>query len=259
MKPYNNGTKRMQGKYGMISITPYKCSDKDVDMLKDKGITLYLTRDLICACDKYLCPVVQNGQIGFINSFAEIVIPPKYDSFIGEFNEVESMIVVYRNNMCGVLNTNGLEILMGEFQSITLINTKYAIVHSNGQYGIIEILSSNMVVPFGEYCSLDRCNDYLVIACQQNKSHKGLISPVGRQITPIKYRWISYVENGLLRVIVENKTDDIVSKSWGVIDMQGHEILPPIYDYISTIKDSKTLYANKDGKSIRFNIANITR
>lgn len=68
MKPYNNGTKRMQGKYGMISITPYICSDGDVKILRDKGISLYITKDLIGACKGYLCPVVQNGKIGFINS-----------------------------------------------------------------------------------------------------------------------------------------------------------------------------------------------
>lgn len=259
MKPYNNGTKRMKGKYGMISITPYIFGDEDVKKLRDNGISLYITKDLICAYKGYLCPVIQDSKIGFINSFAEVVIPPKYDNFIGEFNEVESMIVVYRDNMCGVLNTDGLEMLMGEFQRITLINTTYAIVYSNGQYGIIEILSSNMVVPFGEYYSLDKCNNFLVIACRNNKLQKGLISPTGRLITPIKYRWISYVENNLLRVIIENKIDDIVSKKWGVIDMQGHEVLPVIYDYIPPIKSNKTLYVNKDGKSISFNIENLSQ
>lgn len=254
MKPYNNGTKRLKGQYGMISITPYICSDGDVEKLRNKGISLYLTRDLVCACQGYLCPVLQNGKIGFINSFAEIVIPPKYDRFIGEFSEPESMIVAYRDNMCGVLNTNGLEMLMGEYESISLIDTKYAIVmNPEHQKGIIEIMTMQTTVPFGEYREISNCNEHIVIA--HNKLLKGLITPTGQQITPIKYRWISSIENGLLRVIIESNT----GKKWGVIDMQGKEILPVIYDYVPTIKSNLILYANKDGKSIKFNIENLSQ
>lgn len=258
MKPYNNGTKRMQGKYGMISITPYICSDEDVKILRDKGISLYITKDLIGACKGYLCPVVQNGKIGFINSFAEVIIPPKYDSFTGEFNEVESIIVVYRDNKCGVLNTDGLEMLMGEYQSISLVGTQYAIVmNSEYQKGIIEIMTNQMTVPFGEY---DNLNYYNKILTARKKLLKGLISPAGKLITPIQYRWIGVVEFGLLRVIIEDKTNDAVIKKWGLIDIQGHEVLPAIYDNISPIRSNgSVVYAVKDNKTIKFDISNLTQ
>lgn len=258
MKPYNNGTKRMQGKYGMTSITPYICSDGDVKILRDKGISLYITKDLIGACKGYLCPVVQNGKIGFINSFAEVVIPPKYDSFTGEFNEVESMIVAYRDNKCGVLNTDGLEMLMGEYQSISLVGTQYAIVmNSEYQKGIIEIMTNQMTVPFGEY---DNFNYYNKVLTARKKLLKGLITPTGKLITPIQYRWIGVVEFGLLRVIIEDKTNDAVIKKWGLIDIQGHEVLPAIYDNISPIRSNgSVVYAVKDNKTIKFDISNLTQ
>ena len=258
MKPYNNGTKRMQGKYGMISITPYICSDGDVKILRDKGISLYITKDLIGACKGYLCPVVQNGKIGFINSFAEVIIPPKYDSFTGEFNEVESMIVVYRDNKCGVLNTDGLEMLMGEYQSISLVGTQYAIVmNSEYQKGIIEIMTNQMTVPFGEY---DNFNYYNKVLTARKKLLKGLITPTGKLITPIQYRWIGVVEFGVLRVIIEDKTNDAVIKKWGLIDIQGHEVLPAIYDNISPIRSNgSVVYAVKDNKTIKFDISNLTQ
>lgn len=258
MKPYNNGTKRMQGKYGMISITPYICSDGDVKILRDKGISLYITKDLIGACKGYLCPVVQNGKIGFINSFAEVIIPPKYDSFTGEFNEVESMIVVYRDNMCGVLNTDGLEMLMGEYQSISLIGTQYAIVmNSEYQKGIIEIMTNQMTVPFGEY---DNFNYYNKVLTARKKLLKGLITPTGQLITPIQYRLIGEVEYELLRVIMEDRTNDAVIKRWGLIDIQGHEVLPAIYDNISPIRSNgSVVYAVKDNKTIKFDISNLTQ
>lgn len=258
MKPYNNGTKRIKGKYGMISITPYICGDEDVKRLRDKGISLYLTRDLICACDKYLCPVIQNDKIGFINSFAEIVIPPKYDSFIGDFTSPESLIVVCKDNEWGILNTDGLEMLMGEYRSISLVDTQHAIVmNSEYQKGIIEILTKRITVPFGEY---DNFNSYKNILIARKKLLKGLITPTGKQITPIQYRWISGVEYGLLRIIIEEKTGDVVTKRWGLIDTQGNEILPAIYDNISPIRSNgNVVYAVKDNKSIKFDISNLTQ
>lgn len=258
MKPYNNGTKRIKGKYGMISVTPYICSSEDVKILRDKGFSLYLTRDLVCACKGYLCPVLQNGKIGFINSFAEVVIPPKYDNFIGEFSEPESMIVVYRDNKCGVLNTDGIEMLMEEYQSISLVGTQYAIV-MNSEYkkGIIEIMTNQITIPFGEYQNF---NYYRFILIGRKKLLKGLITPTGKLITPIQYRWIGDVEYGLLRVIIEEKTDDAVIKKWGLIDIQGNEILPAIYDNISPVRSNGSLvYAVKDNKTIKFDVSNLTQ
>ena len=258
MKPYNNGTKKIKGEYGMISVTPYICSSEDVKKLRDKGISLYITRESVCAYKGYLCTVLQNGKIGFINSFAEVVIPPKYDSFIGEFNEPESMIVVYRDNKCGILNTDGLEMLMGEYQSISLIGTQYAIVmNSEYQKGIIEIMTNQMTVPFGEY---DNFNYYNKVLIARKKLLKGLITPADKLITPIQYRWIGEVEYGLLRVIVEDRTNDVVIKRWGLIDIQGHEVLPAIYDNISPIRSNgSVVYAVKDNKTIKFDISNLTQ
>ncbi|MCD8236797.1 MAG: WG repeat-containing protein [Prevotellaceae bacterium] len=202
--------------------------------------------------------MLQNGKIGFINSFAEIIIPPKYDSFTGKFTSPESMIVVYRDNMCGVLNTNGLEILMGEYQNISLVGTQYAIVMNfEYQKGLVEIMTNQITIPFGEYHNFNYYNNILIA---RKQLLKGLITPTGKQLTPIQYRWISGVVNGLLRVIIKQKTDDIVIKKWGLIDIQGHEVLPAIYDNISPIRNNGSIvYAVKDNKTIKFDISNITQ
>ena len=63
----------------------------------------------------------------------------------------------------GVLNTDGLEMLMGEYRSISLVGTQYAIVmNSEYQRGIIEVLTKKMTIPFGEYDSLDYYNNLLI-------------------------------------------------------------------------------------------------
>jgi hypothetical protein len=49
--------------------------------------------------------------------------------------------------------------LMGEYRSISLVGTQYAIVmNSEYQRGIIEVLTKKMTIPFGEYDSLDYYN-----------------------------------------------------------------------------------------------------
>ena len=168
------------------------------------------------------------------------------------------MIVAYRDNMCGVLNTNGIEMLMGEYQSISLIDAQYAIVmNSEYQKGIIEIMTKQMTVPFGEYDNFNYCNKVLTV---RKKLLKGLITPAGKLITPIQYKWIGEVEYGLLRVIIEEKTNDAVIKKWGLIDIQGHEVLPAIYDNISPIRNKgSVIYAVKDNKTIKFDISNLTQ
>lgn len=241
-----------------IYETCYGSLEGRIAKLRTNGIGLLANQKLLNSYDCYLCPVIQNGKIGFINSFAEVVIPPKYDSFIGEFNEVESMIVVYRDNKCGILNTDGLEMLMGEYQSISLIDAQYAIVmNSEYQKGIIEIMTKQMTVPFGEYDNFNYCNKVLTV---RKKLLKGLITPAGKLITPIQYKWIGEVEYGLLRVIIEEKTNDAVIKKWGLIDIQGHEVLPAIYDNISPIRNKgSVIYAVKDNKTIKFDISNLTQ
>ena len=242
----------------IVHETCYGSQEGRIAKLRTKGIGLLANQKLLNSYDCYLCPVIQDGKIGFINSLTEVVMPLKHDSFTGEFNEVESMIVVYRDNKYGVLNTDGLEMLMGEYQSISLVGTQYAIVmNSEYQKGIIEIMTNQMTVPFGEY---DDFNYYNKVLTARKKLLKGLITPAGKLITPIQYRWIGVVEFGLLRVIIEDKTNDAVIKKWGLIDIQGHEVLPAIYDNISPIRSNgSVVYAVKDNKTIKFDISNLTQ
>lgn len=241
-----------------VHETCYGSQEGRIAKLKTKGIGLLVNQELLNGYDCYLCPVIQNGKIGFINSYADIVIQPQYDNIAGEFTSPESMIVVCKDNKCGVLNTDGLEMLMGEYQSISLVGTQYAIVmNSEYQKGIIEIMTKQMTVPFGEYDNFNYYNKVLIV---RKKLLKGLITPAGKLITPIQYRWIGTIEYGLLRVIIEDKTNDAVIKKWGLIDIQGHEVLPAIYDNISPIRSNgSVVYAVKDNKTIKFDISNLTQ
>lgn len=239
-----------------VHETCYGSQEGRIAKLKTKGVGLLVNQELLNSCDCYMCPVIQNGKIGFINSYADIVIQPQYDDIAGEFTSPESLIVVCKDNKCGVLDIDGLEMLMGEYRSISLVDTQHAIVmNSEYQKGIIEIMTNQMTVPFGKY---DNFNYYNKVLIARKKLLKGLITPTGKLITPIQYKWIGGVEYELLRVIIEEKTDDTVIKRWGLIDIQGNEILPAIYDNISPIRSNgNVVYAVKDNKTIKFDISNL--
>lgn len=241
-----------------VHETCYGSQEGRVAKLRTKGVGLLINQKLLDSCDCYLCPIIQDSKIGFINSYADIVIQPQYDDIVGEFTSPESLMVVCKDSKCGVLNTDGLEMLMGEYQSISLVGTQYAMVmNSEYQKGIIEIMTNQMTVPFGEY---DNFNYYKSILIGRKKLLKGLITPIGKLITPIQYKWIGEVEYGLLRVIIEEITNRIVVKRWGLIDIQGNEVLPVIYDNISPIRSNgNVVYAVKDGKTIKFDISNLTQ
>lgn len=263
MKTYKTSpqpvTKSYIGTTGRIVHETYYGSQKGrVAKLKTKGIGLLANQELLDSCDCYLCPIIQESKIGFINSYADIVIQPQYDDIVGEFTSPESLIVVCKDSKWGVLNTDGLEILMSEYRRISLVSTQYAIVmNSEYQKGIIEIMTNQMTVSFGEY---DNFNYYKSILIGRKKLLKGLITPTGKQLTPIQYRWISGVEYGLLRVFIEERTNDAVIKRWGLIDIHGHEVLPAIYDNISPIRSNgNVVYAVKDGETIKFDISNLTQ
>ena len=54
-----------------------------ISYLNKTGIGLFTTKEILEKIPSYLYPVVQDGKIGFINSFADVVIPLQYDEFIG--------------------------------------------------------------------------------------------------------------------------------------------------------------------------------
>ena len=98
----------------------------NINQLRNKGIGLLITKEVLNNTPYYLCPIIQNDKIGFINSFADIIIEPQYDSFIGDFTSPESLITVSKDSKWGVLKANGLEMLMGEF-----ITYRYSICYSH--------------------------------------------------------------------------------------------------------------------------------
>jgi len=62
--------------------------------LRKKGIGLLCTKIIMESIDYLLLPILVCGKIGFINSFAEIVIEANYDVIKGDFINKDSLVNV---------------------------------------------------------------------------------------------------------------------------------------------------------------------
>ncbi|MFQ9234459.1 MAG: hypothetical protein ACLU3W_04885 [Bacteroides ovatus] len=67
---------------------------RNINHLKEIGAGILITEEILNSNTDYLCPINQNGKIGFINSFADVIIEPQYDSFMGNFTSPDSLIIV---------------------------------------------------------------------------------------------------------------------------------------------------------------------
>lgn len=236
----------------IVHLTENAYTQCNINELNKQGIGMYIRKEILDAVPDYLYPIIQDRKIGFINSYADIVIPPVYDNFMGRFSSVKSLITVFKDGMCGLLNSDGREILMGEYKNISVIDDKYAIVTTkDNQNGIIEMIPNKAMVEFGLYDNIEHINNILIAS---KGRLKGLISSTGRLLTPIKYKWISNIECGLLRVIVENREKDGIETKWGIIDTNGNEIFPVICDRISQISDKHVIELTLGDKQVKIDI-----
>ncbi|WP_179415964.1 WG repeat-containing protein [Mucilaginibacter sp. E4BP6] len=162
------------------------------------------------------------------------------------------------DNLEGLYDLNGKQILPHVFERIDIFFCGRAIVKKNGKYGVIDEKGKELF--YTDYSSIDRyANNYaLVHSHQTNGDIKvGIIDKEGKVVVPVIYQWLEHISNfrdGLAamaqnrkygfidttgRVIVDFKYDKVepfrdgIAKVWvgwqltGYIDQKGKEIIPP--------------------------------
>lgn len=118
--------------------------------------------------------------------------------------------------MFGIVNEEGRVILPIEFMNMR--------INKNGY--IVAFVYHNVKCRFGEWITDKYRNGDI-------KMHSVLVSPCGEQITNAKYydiRLFDKQSSFAIVSIIEEATEKALR---GIIDLQGHEILPPAYLWIS--------------------------
>lgn len=169
---------------------------------------------------RLIIPYTQGHHIGFINQDGEVVVSPsekKYTMYFGECYTENDLIMVsvnyeygyskpggkiysYCHPLYGIINHRGEEIIKPIYRSLakSIGNNEIFVVRDKDfRYGVINI-SGDVIVPFG------------------------------------KYDWIDGFTNGLARIKLGKQSNGLVDNDnkWGLIDINGNEVLSPEYDNI---------------------------
>lgn len=131
-----------------------------------------------------------------------VIMNKKYD-FIGGFHQ--GVAIVVKNGKYGAILQGGHEIIAPSYDYISSFKDGYADAIKNGIFFVLN-LSGNMCVRDGE--------DYIEI--------------------PKKYQQARDFKDGLCCVCYNEK--------WGAIDMNGNEIIPAQYDYLSDFTKGVAIY-----------------
>ena len=181
-----------------------------------------------------------------------IEVKPTYDIIIGDVYESDDIVVL--GNLCEKTQNgtfSGIKSIVSDspkcykfiyhlFQSGSGVFSKKLQRHYNG--GI------------GEYCITDFAlsDDRKAISLMTLDGEWGAINWKQDIIVPQgKYRWVDIFKEGLARVKGGNETNGnrFADTQWGLVDIEGNEIIPPIYSNMQ-LMDDKVYLEQGSKKSI---------
>jgi hypothetical protein len=181
------------------------------------------------------------NKLGFINRKGEIVVPAKYEieRYISHYPS-EDFIVVKKQNKLGFVDYKGATAIEFKFDKATDFDKGYSVVSMNNKFGLINKKGSFIIEAV--YDSLEYDSDNLLCKIVQGKSYNkrkiGVFSiKTNKIIIEAKFDEIDFIENKYIRGKYIISTDPPVINRFGLYNMEGGEILPPIYNSISIIKD----------------------
>ena len=159
----------------------------------------------ISSDSRCLIPFQEWNKYGFMNSAGKVIVPPTYDTVS------EPLYAPGRYAEVGVVQT---------FACDTSTRWHYL-------YGIIDV--NGRVVLDPEYCDIKISSDGCHFSVKEFPDKYSIVDTSGATIIPSgRYSFIDGVQGGLSRVCATING----KQKWGIINLQGEEVIPLIYDRI---------------------------
>ena len=132
--------------------------DNNLLELKRSGYKAEITNNIIANSDLYLFPIINNeGKIGFINSYAEVVIEPQYDSYSNHFINEKSLIVVKDGCKSVIIDSSGHKLFSMDGVHLEIFKNRFVIIHNKDyQAALYDFISGEEVIPFGKYSKIEK-------------------------------------------------------------------------------------------------------
>lgn len=241
--------------------------DKYVKAVKDKQMSIYnLQGKLIMATpyedvrwyqmkDNNYCEVKQNGLWGVINQKGDLVVPCEFDGVSAFMLKEKDVCSVEKNGKKGVYDVTQKKLLVPcEFDYVSTYEIKergVCDVKKNGKNGYFSVRESRELVPcqYDAICTnyFPKGNGYVVI----NDNKYGFVNQHGKEIVPCIYSYLTtqYTKAPYLTAVKggtrpidafeprRSPQHMVMNGQWGVLDLNGNEVVPFVYDYIDYVKD----------------------
>ena len=220
------------------------------------------------------------GNWTLLDNASKVIKKAKYDDIV---YAIEGLCYVVKQNLCGVVNVKGEEIVPVMYENILPFIEGFTAVFDKGNYIFYNNIGEKKIFPLierigvdyntgnwniqnsiiicrvnGRYCYMNMdgviLGDYYAsniksqfsngYASIKNNNTIGIMDSKGNILFKNQFDYILEHNNGLFSVIKDN--------FYGVINKDGKVIIPIKYDYLTFNDDGKLIICDIDGKRILF-------
>lgn len=243
--------------YSLKGIAKYLKSHSDICKVDYKGgfATLVFSNNSKCEVISKYGKVISTSR-GYVVSDGLIMVPERsglvlknvkgkvlseycYDDIYNkqEAKFVNGFLKVKRNNMFGIINTKGEEIVSCKYNKVEGFKDGLAKVYLNGKIGMVNNVG-NIVIPY-EY---DYISDFSAGIASARKGEKwGFIDTAGKVCIPIIYEEVSEPTEGDIIPVYKDGY-------WGCVNKTNRVVVPFNYFRINAFHDGLAL-VEKDLKN----------
>jgi hypothetical protein len=206
----------------------------------------FLSGYLVLSDERMLYPITDNGKLGYINEYGNVVIDPIYLSG-GEFNE--GLAPVRLNGKYGFINQAGQFSIAPEYDYASDFNKGWAVVYKNGQQLFIDRQGRKRID--------DAYKSVIFLsgtrgAVETYMGKNGIINLLtGELLVDTVFDSMSSFDNGIAIVRRSKKRNQKkANEEIGVIDSAGRIVVPfGLYTEISNFSDGYAVVSMDDKQS----------
>jgi len=208
------------------------------DTVTTSSLSAQYYLDCYFKIDQFLFPVrlEKDGKYGYVNvKTGELALPLRYD----EANYFENGIAIVKvDDSYEIIDQNGKSINGKWYDNISAFNKRRAVIERKGLYGLIN--DDGVELSEIKYNQIDKFIGDLAMVEVDDKV--GFIDLNGKERIAPKYSFAKNFDQDCIAVSLGGERNWVISgrkqyerqrnATWGLIDEQGKEILPIIYDEI---------------------------
>ena len=175
--------------------------------------------------------LIKDEKFGNFNSSSKKLIFPKYSSVLNPIGE--NHFKVNSNNLYGIIDTNGEQILSGIYDDIRYLNDSLFILIKEKKYTLFDVLNSDNLIEFENYSFTGNgSNNFILIQTEEgfgvfSVSHGEILMPVYNSIKTLDLDGAVYFlakreiseANLIINLLVDEKGNIILNQALNFNDL----------------------------------------